>query len=285
MKIAYLTDSSVSLKKGDKFFENHDVFFIPLHILIDDDDYLDDNSYDRDDLIKKVFKAKKASTSQPSVGEIEVLLDEIMAEGYDTLVCACIGSGLSGVQNAVYSVALEKKLTIVNLDSKGAGPMQVAAIKMFKNEIAQGLSLSDAQAKVQHMLDVSNCYAVVDNLNYLQKGGRISLVGAKFGTLLKIKPLVMCDKAMNGRVTPYDKVRTRSKALARLVETAFAHIDYDNEYEVVIGEFDAKADSLILKNIIQKAHPQVKVEIMDLCFAIGVHTGPNTLVLFTIRKI
>jgi DegV family protein with EDD domain len=285
MKIAYLTDSSISINSDDKFLNNEDVFFIPLHIIIDDVDYLDDGKYDREQLIQDVFKAKKASTSQPSPGEVKILLDDIKAKGFDVLVCACLGSGLSGTQNVIYSVAIESKLTIVNLDSRGAGPMQVAALKMFKKELATGLSLSDVQAKVQHMLDVSNCYALVDNLNYLQKGGRISLASAKFGTLLKIKPLVMCNKEMNGRVVPYDKVRTRSKALIRLVETSFKDIDEDSEYDVAIGEFDAKEDSKILKNIINEMHPNVKVEIMDLCFAIGVHTGPNTLVLFTIRKI
>ncbi|MDR3215599.1 MAG: DegV family protein [Bacilli bacterium] len=282
MKIAYLTDSSISISKKDDFFNNEDVFFIPLHINIDSDDILDDGKYDRQALIKRIYKAKKVITSQPSPGEIEVLLDEIIAKGYDVLVCACIGSGLSGTQNVIYSVAIEKNITIVNLDSKGAGAMQIKALKLFKEEVQKGLSLVDIQNKVQHMLDVSNCYAVVDDLTYLQKGGRISLVSAKFGTLLKIKPLVMTAKEMGGRVVPYDKVRTRKKALQRVVETAFENI-VASEYEVVIGNFDADDDAPILKAMIEKMHPQTKVEIMDLCFAVGVHTGPNTLVLFTIR--
>lgn len=282
MKIAYLLDSSISIAKDDDLLEQEDCFFIPIHIIIDDQDYLDDASLNRKEIIEKIKNADKVTTSQPSVGEVELVLDEIIAAGYDVLVTSLIGSGLSGTQNVVYSGALTKQITVVNLDSRGVGPMQVKAVKMFKEEINKGGSLLDVQAKVQHMLDVSNCYAIVDDLSYLKKGGRITASSAFVGSLLKVKPIIKTNKELFGKVENVAKVRTRKKAYAELVKLAFKDIDLD-EYNIVIGSFDADEYAAELKEYIEDNFSCV-VDIMDLCFVIGIHTGPNTIALFSVRK-
>ncbi|MDH6603605.1 DegV family protein with EDD domain [Bacilli bacterium PM5-9] len=283
MKIAYLVDSSISLASNDKILDNEDCFFLPLHIIIDKIDYLDDGNIDRNTLIDKVKNAKNVTTSQPAYGEVEYVIENIIKAGYDVIVCSLIGSGISGTQNVVYSCAIDKKITVVNLDSRGVGPMQIYAIKMFKDEVAKGASLLEVQAKVQHMLDVSNCYAIVDDLSYLKRGGRISGSSAVVGSLLKIKPIVMCSKKQNGKVVNIDKVRTRKKAYDQLEKIAFENIDVD-EYMIVIGSYDADEYAKALKEVIISKYPDIVVDIMDLCFAIGAHTGPNTVALFTVRK-
>ena len=283
MKIAYLVDSSISLNSSDKFLDSEDCFFLPLHLVIDKIDYLDDVKINRLEMIQKMSKAKHNSTTQPSYGEVEKVLDDIIKRGYDVVVCSLIASGLSSIQNVVYGCAIEKKITVVNLDSRGVGPMQVHAIKMFKEELCKGASLLEIQAKVQHMLDVSNCFAIVDNLAHLRKGGRISGSSALVGSLLKIKLIVMCSKKNNGKITIIDKVRTRKKAYDKLVDLVLKDLDLD-EYMVVIGNFGADEYAKGLKKAITEKYPDAVVDIMDLCFAIGAHTGPNTVALFTIRK-
>ncbi len=282
MKIAYLLDSSISKADNDNILEQEDCFFIPIHIVIDGQDYLDDEKLNRKEIIEQIKNAESVSTSQPSVGEVETLLDQIIAAGYDVLVTSLIGSGLSGTQNVVYVGALSKKIAVVNLDSRGVGPMQVKAVKMFKEEIGKGGSLLDVQAKVQHMLDVSNCYAIVDDLSYLKRGGRITASSALVGSLLKVKPIVKTNKKLFGKVENVAKVRTRKKAYAEMVKLAFMDIDLD-EYNIIIGSFDADEYALELKDYIESNFSTV-VDIMDLCFAIGVHTGPNTIALFSVRK-
>lgn len=283
MKIAYLVDSSISINENDRLLDEDDCFFVPLHIIIDKVDYLDDREANRNELIEKMISGKNVSTSQPAYGEVDAVLDEIISMGYDVLVCSLIGSGLSGTQNVVYSCAIEKKLTIVNLDSKGVGAMQIHAVKMFKKELAKGGSLLEIQAKVQHMLDVSNCYAIVDDLSYLKKGGRISSSSALVGSLLKIKPIVMCSKELCGKVINIDKVRTRKKAYEKLVEIVLNDIDVD-EYNVVVANFAAEKYAKMLREVILDKYPDAVIDTMDLCFAIGAHTGPNTVALFTVRK-
>lgn len=282
MRVAYLLDSSISIAKDDNLLKESDVFFIPLHIMIDGQDYLDNSDLNRNEIIEQIKNAKEISTSQPSMGEVEILLDEIIAQGFDVLVTCLIGSGLSGTQNVVYSGALFKNITVVNLDSRGVGPMQVKAIKIFKDEITKSGSLLDIQAKVQHMLDVSHCFALVDDLSYLKKGGRISASSAIVGSLLSVKPIVKSNKKLFGKVENIAKVRTRKKAYAKMVQAAFENIDLD-EYNIVIGSFDSDESALELKEYIEDNFSCV-VDIMDLCFAIGVHTGPNTVALFSIRK-
>lgn len=282
MKIAYLLDSSISKADNDDILMQEDCFFIPLHIVIDTQDYLDNEDLNRKDIIEQIKNADSITTSQPGFGEIEITLDEIVNLGYDVLVTSLIGSGLSSTQNAVYVSALEKKIAVVNLDSRGVGAMQIKAVKMFKEEIAKGGSLLDVQAKVQHMLDVSNCYAIVDDLAYLKRGGRISSSSALVGSFLKVKPIVKCNKKLFGKVETIAKVRTRKKAYEEITKLAFVDIDLD-EYNIVIGSFDADDMAVELKEYIENNYSTI-VEIMDLCFAIGVHTGPNTIALFSVRK-
>ncbi|MEG0284042.1 MAG: DegV family protein, partial [Erysipelotrichales bacterium] len=124
MKIAYLVDSSICISYEDQLFKAEDCFFIPLHLMIDNNDYIDNDKLDRNMIIEEMKKAKKIVTSQPTIFEVEAMIDDIIDQGYDVLVCALIGSGLSGTQNLIYSCALNKKITVVNLDSKGVGPMQ-----------------------------------------------------------------------------------------------------------------------------------------------------------------
>ena len=283
MKIAYLYDSCRSMNKDDKTLDRPDCFYLPLHVIIDGVDYYDDDRTDREFLINQVKDAKNITTSQSSYGEVNDVLDEIIAQGYDVLVCSLIASGISGMQNLVYSCAINKKLTIVNLDSRGVGYMQVYAIKMFKEEVENGKSLLEIQAKVQHMLDVSNCYGIVDDLQYLKRGGRLSSTSALVGTFLKIKPIVMCSKEEGGKVINVDKARTRRKACEKLMEIAFADIDLD-EYMIRIDGFDADEYAKEFKEVILEKYPDLVVDIGNLCFTVGSHTGPGTLTFYTIRK-
>lgn len=284
MRIAYVVDSSISLSNHDDFFSNEDCFFLPLHIMIDGTDYLDDNTLKREEIITQMVNAKKVWSSQPAIGEVELLLDKIISLGYDVVVTSFIGSGISGTQNTFYAAAIEKKLTIVSLDSKGVGPMNIVAIRMFKDLVAKGGSLVDIQSKVQHMLDVSDCYAIVDDLYHLKKGGRISMTSAIVGNLLRVKPIVMCSKELNGKVISIAKERTRKKAYETVLHDATKDLNM-SEYRVVIGDFAADEYSKQMADYVKEKYPNVLVEIMDLCYAIGVHTGPKTIAMFLIRNI
>lgn len=282
MKIAYLTDSSTMFEDINEYISKTNYFFIPLHIIIDKYDYLEGINLDRDNVIKLMKMDKLASTSQPSPAEIESKIDEIIADKYDVLVSCSIGSGFSGTQEAIYTGAEQKGITVINLDSKGCGPLQYAAIKMFEDSIAAGMTLSQAQEKVQHMLDVSDCYTIVDDLNHLKRGGRLSNTSAAIGSFLRVKPILKCNKEFGGKLDVIMKVRTKTKAFESLIETALGDLKMD-EYKLSIAHAGALDDAQGLKEMILKKYPHQNIEIIELSFVVGAHTGLGAIALFTVR--
>lgn len=284
MKIAYLTDSSTMFKDIDKYTSADNHFLIPLHIMIDEFDYLEGVDLDKDNVIKLMKQGKLAKTSQPSPQEIEAVIDEIAADKFDVVVSCPIGSGFSATQESIYSQASEKDLTVINLDSKGCGPSQLAAIKMFEEAIAAGMTLSKAQAKVQHMLDVSDCYTIVDDLNHLKRGGRLSATGSAVGTVLKVKLILKCNKEFGGKLDVVKKVRTKIKAYDALIELALADLNLD-EYKLTIAHFDALEGAETLKKMILEKYPGQKIDIIDLSIVIGAHTGLGAVALFPVRYV
>ncbi|WP_423364393.1 DegV family protein [Mycoplasma sp. P36-A1] len=284
MKIAYLLDSSSSLKKDNELKSMSNVYYLPLSIMIDGQEHHDlDCQNGNNELDEKIKTAKNISTSQPTFQTIQNVLEKIKEDGYDVLVSSLLGSGLSNTQNLVYSIALEMKLTIVQLDCKGIGPMSRAAIRKFRSETAKGLSLVQAQTNVQHMLDVSNCYGVIADVATLRKSGRISRTNALIKSLMDVKQVVMCDKNCCGRIKGIASIRTNSKAIDRMVEEAFKNI-VSKEYTFWIGHY--KAEDLIEATVaaIKKRDINAKIEILELTDTVGVHTGPHCISLMTVRN-
>lgn len=282
MKIAYLIDSSSSFKDDDNLLFEEDVFFLPLHVIVDNENFAEDRTLDRDVVFEKLLTAENVTTSQPTFGDIEAVLNEIVEKGYDCVVSMCIASGLSGTQASIFASASDKDIEYIAIDSKCIGPVVSPVVWKFKEMIADGHSIEECVEMANDYFAGSAGYAVVDNLMYLSKGGRLKASSAIMGTLLKYKPIAMCDRAQDGAIINIDKVRTRKKAYERMMDIAIESMDEEN-YELVVGSFDSAEAAVVLQDMIfQKLG--YKPEIVDISFMIGAHTGPNTLCLFTVHK-
>lgn len=282
MKIAYIVDSSSSFKDDDNLLYEDDVFYLPLHIIVDNENFVEERTLDRASVFEKLATAENISTSQPSFGDIDATLNEIVEKGYDTVVSMCIGSGLSSTQASVYASASEKDIKYIGIDSKCIGPVVPPAVWKFKEMIAEGHSLEECVDVANKYFEGSAGYATVDNLMHLSKGGRLKTSSAIMGTLLQVKPIAMCDRSQDGKIINIDKMRTRKKAYERMLDIAIEAMDQEN-YELIVGSFDSAQAALTLQDMVFEKLGY-KPEIVDISFMIGAHTGPNTLCLFTVHK-
>lgn len=285
MKVAYIIDSAGLFVEGDQSLLDHkDVFFLPLHIIADEEILLDDKTRAPKEITKIILDANRASTSQPGLGEIEAIVDEIIEKGYDTIVSVCIASGLSGTQGQIESVCHRKGINCITFDTKSVGPFLPYSILEFQRMIAEGKTPEEALVELQEISKVCNSYAVVDDLMYLEKGGRISKGSALVGTLLKVKPLAMCGKSENGKVVIFGKARTRKKAYEKMIDRVIEDMGEDiDKFDLYVCGFDAE-DSLEEFKELAETKTNKSVSIVETCFAIGVHTGPNTVFIFSIKK-
>ena len=142
--------------------------------------------------------------------------------------------------------------------------------------------LRDEGKTCQEVIDWANENAlkiahrfVVDDLQWLRKGGRLSNASAIVGTLLAIKPLIYIPD--DGTLVAYEKVHGKKKAVHELLESAAKEIDADQPCEIVLSHADCPEDGEKWKAMVQERFPKADVTLQELGPTIGCHIGPGFL--------
>ena len=113
--------------------------------------------------------------------------------------------------------------------------------------------------------------AILDTLEFLQRGGRIGRAQALAGTLLNVKPIV---EVRDGEVRPRERVRTMNGALRRLVETVTG-LGQIERLAVMHG--DAAPQAAELERQLQPHFPELRIEQGEIGTVLGVHAGPGVV--------
>lgn len=215
MKLAVITDSSAYLTEADKKHPN--LFCLDIPIIIDKQSYVEGKSLSLDDFYTYLREGSQLpTTSQPSVSDLTNLLEQLTEQGYTHVLGLFLSSGISGFwQNIQYLLDDYEQLTIVFPDTKiTSAPLG----SMVKNSLVwaeQGLDFSQILTLLQQQIEETNAFIMVDDLNHLVRGGRLSNSAALLGNLLSIKPILHFND--QGVIEIFDKVRAEksTKTLAR----------------------------------------------------------------------
>lgn len=215
------------------------------------------------------------STSQTSTGKIASVYQELKDEGYTDAIVIVLSSKLSGTyQGAVLAKDMVEGINVYVIDSRsvsyGEAYLVLETIKMIKKE-RKIIDIIDKLEKIRNNIYV---YVLVDTLKYLVKNGRLSSASGFLGTLLKIKPLLHIQK--DGRLVPFEKIRTTSKAQARLIEIVQKDIEGHNVV-MFIAYTNNEERAKELKKQILSSRPELVIEIVPLTPVVGAHAGPGTL--------
>ncbi|MBN2300211.1 MAG: DegV family protein [Acholeplasmataceae bacterium] len=215
------------------------------------------------------------STSQTSTGKIASVYEELKEEGYTDVITVVISSKLSGTyQGAVLAKDMVQGLNIYVIDSRtvsyGEAYLIMEAIKMIK----AGSKTRDIIDKLEKIREHIYIYVLVDTLKYLVKNGRLSSTSGFLGTLLKIKPLLYIQR--DGSLVPFEKIRTTSKAQARLLEVIQHDIEGKNVVMFIVYT-NNEEKALEIKKKILAIRPDLNIELVPLTPVVGAHAGPGTL--------
>jgi DegV family protein with EDD domain len=277
MKIAYVVDSTASL--NDELAARSDVFQVHLSVTYKDGTIFKDTT---DEASLKSFYQRLGTekdipkSSQPQVGEYYEVLDQIISHGYDTVIAIHIGSGISGTYQSAEMVLSEYKeegkLDYYLIDSNGTSFIMEHFLQQTIEQIEKGVSVEETVKQVEALVDDSRIYLAVDDLNYLVKGGRLGAGSAFIGSLFKIKPIVYF--AEDGKVKPYDKVRTKSRVIKlweSLIEEALDK--FNGKLKIAIAHGDILEEAEQLKKRFENMYPGVTCRVGYLTPALGVHGG------------
>ncbi|MDD3947182.1 MAG: DegV family protein [Clostridia bacterium] len=167
-------------------------------------------------------------------------------------------------------------------DTKGismsAGISVIAAAKMFH----AGKSVEEIGAYLDTLVPIVNASVVVDDLQHLKRGGRLSAAQAFFGGILKIKPIIKLTK--KGTLAALDKVPGRNKALATVTDHIINDVTMLDQYPIVILQADCEEDANRVKAKINAALPEADVWIYAVGPVIGTHCGPGTVGICYVGK-
>ncbi|WP_347550790.1 DegV family protein [Pseudalkalibacillus hwajinpoensis] len=284
MNVKIITDSASDLPQD--LVGKHNLEIMPLMVIVGDEEYYDGEDIQAKELYKLLREGTMAKTSQIPPARIRETFVKYAEQGQPFIYIA-LSSGISGtyqsaavIKNEVQGDFPDVQMEII--DSKAAslgyGLMAIHAAKLAENgksvdEILQSLTTS----YLTHMEHIFT----VDDLEFLQRGGRVSRASAFIGGMLKIKPVLNVE---DGKLVPIEKIRGKNKVYKRMVEIMQERGVNLQSQLIGISHGDDLESAEKLKSVIQETYGSENFIITEVGATIGSHSGPGTLALFFLNK-
>lgn len=216
-KVAIVTDSTAMLP--DDLGEAGSVItVVPLQVVIDGEAYADGGAEASADAIKAALSERRSvSTSRPAPALLTETYEKLASDGYEEIVSIHLSGEMSATVESAQIAARTAPVPVVTLDTRAVGPCVGFAVLAAAAAVGVGASARDAADAALARAEATRSYFYVDTLDHLRRGGRIGAAAALLGSALAVKPLLAIE---DGRVVPHERVRTASRALARLEELA-----------------------------------------------------------------
>jgi DegV family protein with EDD domain len=221
-------------------------------------------------------EGKLPTTAAPSPGQFLEAFQAAFAAGADAVVCICVSSQIS----ATYTAALAAKEmlpehTIEVVDSRVVSMAQGFMVLAAAEAVRAGADVAGAVAAALALGDRTYLHGAFSTLKYLAMSGRVGHVAAGFGNLLSVKPIVTMR---DGKLDLLEKVRTRSKSLARVVELTGEAMAGRPIQQMAVLNVAARDEALAFEAQLRAALPCPETIIQaDLTAGLSVHTGAGML--------
>lgn len=275
-----VTDSTAYLPDG--VAEDYKVSVVPLHVVLGGWSGREAVEVTPADVASALGERRvQVTTSRPTPGELAAAYS---ATGCSDVVSVHLSSSLSGTADSArlagQQVAADGiKVRVVDSWSVAMGlgfPVIAAA-----EEAARGGDLAGVEAAAVAAVHNTTTFFYVDTLEHLRRGGRVTAASALLGAALGVKPLL---RVASGEIVLLEKVRTFSKALARLEDLAFAAAGH-GPVEVAVHHLAAPERAKQLADELDTALPQLRsLYLSEVGAVVGAHVGPGCLGVVVWRR-
>jgi len=276
MKLAVITDSSAFLQA--ETLRKEDLFVLDIPVNIDGQEYVEGVNLTAQEFYEKMASASELpKTSQPSIAKLDEILSSLKDKGYTHALGLFLSSGISGFyQNIQYMKDEFEGLTLAFPDTRiTSAPLGYMAESVFK-WAEQGDGFESILDKVTEQIENTSAFIMVDDLDHLVKGGRLSNGAAILGNLLSIKPILYFND--QGVIEVYEKVRTEKKATKRLVEIVKEATAIGN-YQITVIHGNAPQKAADLRQLLIDGGVATDVSIATFGSVIGTHLGEGSIAL------
>jgi len=276
MKLAVITDSSAYLSA--ETLQREDLFVLDIPVNIDGEEYVEGINLTAEEFYQKMAQASELpKTSQPSIAKLDEILTSLKEQGYTHALGLFLSSGISGFyQNIQYMIDDYDGLTIAFPDTLiTSAPLGIMVESVF-NWRDQGDDFASIQDKLAIQISRTSAFIMVDDLDHLVKGGRLSNGAAILGNLLSIKPILYFND--QGVIEVYEKVRTEKKATKRLIEI-IKEATTSGQYRVIVIHGNALEKAEELRQHLLDSGVGSDVSLATFGSVIGTHLGAGSIAL------
>jgi DegV family protein with EDD domain len=279
-RVAVVTDSTAYLPEG--VADKHEIGVVPLHVVLGLLNGSEGVEVSPSDVAAALTERRvQVSTSRPTPAEFA---GAYRACGASCIVSVHLSGELSGTGEAARLAAadvaadgIEVRVVDSRTIAMGLGFAVIAAAEAATG----GADVDTVATAASDAAERTATLFYVDTLEHLRRGGRIGAAAALFGTALAVKPLL---HVLDGRIAPLEKVRTTSKALARLEDLAVG-LAGEAPVDVAVHHLVAPERAAALADRLRPRLPRLQsMYVSEVGAVVGAHVGPGLLGVVVFRR-
>ena len=278
-RVAVVTDSTAYLPPG--VADEYGVRVVPLRVTIDTRTGADGIEVSSADVTRALRDRVPVATSRPSPTEFATAYRKALDAGASNVVSVHLSAALSGTWESAALAAQDFGYGVVRVvDSRSTAMALGFAVLAAGRAARDGASASEVQDAAVSTVDNTRTYFYVDTLEYLRRGGRMGAAAALLATSLSVKPLL---HVLDGQIVPLEKVRTSSKAIARLIQLTVAAAR-DRPVDVAVHHLAAAERAAEVAERLRQEIPSLgELYTSEVGAVLGAHIGPGVLGTVVVR--
>lgn len=284
-KVAIVSDSNSGITQAQA--KELGITVLPMPFFIDDKTLYEDIDLTQEDFYQMLKGNVNISTSMPLVGNLTDTWDELLKE-YDEIVHIPMSSGLSGSCQTAMMIAADYDGKVQVVDNQRISVTLRQSVLDAMALAEKGYSAKEIKEILEREKLESSIYIMVDTLEYLKKGGRITPAVAAIGTLLKLKPVLQIQ---GEKLDSFAKARTVKQAKSMMIEAMkkdftdrFNDAEGKNMYLQIAYTYDLEAAEAF-KTEVQEAFPGMDIIMAPLSLSVSCHIGPGAIAIACSKKV
>jgi DegV family protein with EDD domain len=274
---ALVTDSTAYLSSD--LVAAHGIGVVPLHIVVSGQEHREGVDIGAGEVAEALRAFRPVSTSRPAPQAFLDVYRELASGGADAIVSVHISADMSSTIGSAELAAQQSPVPVTVIDSRSMGMAMGYAVLAGAEVAAAGGSAADVAAVVESRCAAATVVFYVDTLEHLRRGGRIGKASALLGSALAIKPILGLQ---DGAIVPLERVRTSTRAIARLEDPAVeaAAGSGADSVDVAVHHLDsAERAEKLAERLRPRVHGLADLSVVELGAVVGAHVGPGTLAI------
>jgi DegV family protein with EDD domain len=272
MPVGIVTDSTAYLPKS--VVAELGIEVVQLQVISDGIAYNEVDGITVEQVANALRASKPVTTSRPNPELFIAAYERLISNGADAIVSAHLSRELSGTFESARLASRSVSCPVEVIDSRGIAMMLGFAVQAGAKLARSGGGLSEVSDLVNRRCMGSSILFYVDSLEFLERGGRINTMQARMGSAMNLKPLL---HMVNGKVEQRELVRTREKALTRMVDLACAAARIKSE--IAVHHVEAATAAHDLAELLKTRTGLVDISVSAVGAVVGTHVGPGALAI------